>query len=62
MKNILHQRHPGLILIFLFLLTYNGYSQNWSLVWADEFTNGIGPDWTFETGTGSEGWGNNELQ
>jgi beta-glucanase (GH16 family) len=39
-----------------------GYSQNWQLVWQDEFTNGIGPDWVFETGTGSGGWGNNELQ
>lgn len=37
-------------------------SQNWQLVWQDEFANGIGPDWVFETGTGSGGWGNNELQ
>lgn len=37
-------------------------SQSWQLVWSDEFTNGIGPDWVFETGTGSGGWGNNELQ
>lgn len=36
------------------------YAQNWQLVWQDEFTNGIGPDWVFETGNG--GWGNNELQ
>ncbi|GAA5038512.1 hypothetical protein GCM10011506_36390 [Marivirga lumbricoides] len=35
-------------------------AQNWQLVWQDEFTNGIGPDWVFETGNG--GWGNNELQ
>ncbi len=44
------------------VLGFNGYSQNWQLVWADEFTNGIGPDWVFETGNGSGGWGNNELQ
>jgi len=37
-------------------------AQNWQLVWQDEFTNSIGPDWVFETGTGSGGWGNNELQ
>lgn len=37
-------------------------AQSWQLVWQDEFTNGIGPDWVFETGTGSGGWGNNELQ
>lgn len=37
-------------------------AQNWQLVWQDEFTNGISADWVFETGTGSGGWGNNELQ
>ena len=40
--------------------TYSGYS----LVWSDEFS-GTSLDqdnWTFETGTGSSGWGNNELQ
>lgn len=36
--------------------------QSWQLVWSDEFTNGISSDWVFETGTGSNGWGNNELQ
>ena len=34
----------------------------WQLVWSDEFTNGISADWVFETGTGTGGWGNNELQ
>lgn len=38
------------------------HAQNYQLVWSDEFTSGIGPEWTFETGTGSNGWGNNELQ
>ena len=37
-------------------------AQNWQLVWSDEFTNVIGPNWVFETGTGNSGWGNNELQ
>ncbi|HEX8531739.1 MAG TPA: Ig-like domain-containing protein, partial [Cytophagales bacterium] len=37
-------------------------ADGYTLVWADEFTNGIGPDWVFETGRGSNGWGNNELQ
>jgi beta-glucanase (GH16 family) len=46
---------------FLFISPY-GYTQSWQLVWQDEFTNAIGPDWVFETGTGSGGWGNNELQ
>lgn len=35
-----------------------------NLVWADEFDGtAVNPDnWTFETGTGANGWGNNELQ
>lgn len=37
-------------------------AQNWQLVWQDEFTNSISADWVFETGTGSGGWGNNELE
>ena len=33
------------------------------LVWQDEFNgNSLSSDWTFEIGTGSNGWGNNELQ
>lgn len=40
---------------------------NWTLVWADEFTqaNGTSPDsskWAYDIGTGSGGWGNNELE
>lgn len=37
---------------------------NWNLVWSDEF-NGSSlntSNWTAEIGTGSSGWGNNELQ
>jgi beta-glucanase (GH16 family) len=37
-------------------------AQTWQLAWSDEFTNGISADWVFETGTGSGGWGNNELE
>ena len=37
---------------------------NMSLVWADEFDGKTlnTAHWTFETGNGSNGWGNNELQ
>ncbi len=40
---------------------------NWTLVWADEFTqaNGTAPDatkWAYDIGTGRGGWGNNEQQ
>ncbi|VUD68885.1 Beta-glucanase [Thalassocella blandensis] len=38
------------------------HAQNWQLVWSDEFDSGIGPDWVFEIGNGSGGWGNNELE
>ena len=48
------------VLLLLFIIP--ACSQNWQLVWQDEFTNGISADWVFETGTGSGGWGNNELQ
>lgn len=49
-------------LTLLLCASFPAISQSWQLVWQDEFTNGIGPDWVFETGTGSGGWGNNELQ
>lgn len=51
-------------LIWAFFLIYagNAQAQNWQLTWSDEFTNGISSDWVFETGRGSNGWGNNELQ
>ena len=53
---------PLLILPILLLFGSSASAQDWQLVWADEFTNGISPDWVFETGTGSGGWGNAELQ
>lgn len=42
-------------------------TRNWQLTWSDEFegTSGQSPDptkWTFDIGTGSNGWGNQELQ
>jgi len=41
--------------------------RNWELVWSDEFNDAAGrfPDeakWTFDLGTGDNGWGNAELQ
>jgi beta-glucanase (GH16 family) len=40
-------------------LTYSNYT----LVWDDEFNGtSLSSDWTFDIGTGSGGWGNNELQ
>lgn len=40
-------------------LTYPGLN----LVWSDEFNGStLSSDWTYDIGTGSNGWGNNELQ
>ncbi len=41
--------------------------RNWQLVWSDDFEGAAGelPDpskWTFDLGTGEDGWGNQELQ
>jgi len=46
------------------LLPVNDANAAYNLVWSDEF-NGTSIDqnnWTFEIGTGSGGWGNNELE
>ncbi len=52
-----------ILLFFLIsICSHLTMAQNWTLVWQDEFTNGISPDWVFETGNGNSGWGNNELQ
>ncbi len=42
-------------------------AKNWHLVWSDEFNgrDGSAPDprkWTYDIGTGGDGWGNNELE
>ncbi|HCK21961.1 MAG TPA: glycoside hydrolase, partial [Bacteroidetes bacterium] len=40
-------------------MSYPGYT----LVWNDEFDGTeLSSDWVFDIGTGSSGWGNNELQ
>tara|TARA_B110000211_G_C14086121_1_gene556779 strand:- start:312 stop:1319 length:1008 start_codon:yes stop_codon:yes gene_type:complete len=51
-----------LLFSLITIQSFFAQSQNWQLVWSDEFTTTIGPDWIFETGRGSSGWGNNELQ
>jgi beta-glucanase (GH16 family) len=48
-------------LLAMFLLSPGQtQAQNWQLVWSDEFNGSIGPDWSFATGNGTSGWGNNE--
>lgn len=44
------------------LVCGSAQAQSWQLVWSDEFNGTIGPDWVFETGNGSDGWGNKELE
>jgi beta-glucanase (GH16 family) len=59
----------GLIMIFMLIVSLipnvNAHADTtWNLVWSDEF-NGSGintSNWVFDTGTGSGGWGNNELE
>jgi beta-glucanase (GH16 family) len=54
--------HATILGLMMLLPGIRASAQNWQLVWQDEFTSGVSPDWVFETGTGSGGWGNNELQ
>ena len=52
-------------LVLGFLIVGGGSaSGSWQLVWSDEFggTNVDATKWTFDTGNGSGGWGNNELE
>lgn len=53
-------KFPLLLTALMALTGSAAKAQNWQLVWQDEFTSSIGPDWVFETGAG--GWGNNELE
>ncbi len=43
-------------------LTAAAQAQTWQEVWGDEFNGSIGPDWVYDIGRGSSGWGNNELE
>jgi beta-glucanase (GH16 family) len=70
LKNINRKSHCGVRLpcriisittvALTLLLQGVAYSQNWQLVWADDFNGSISSDWSFETGGG--GWGNNEQE
>ncbi|GAA0134014.1 hypothetical protein YSY43_08540 [Paenibacillus sp. YSY-4.3] len=54
-----------LTLLISFVPTGNtSAAPNWNLVWSDEFDGNSlnSANWTAEIGTGSGGWGNNELQ
>jgi beta-glucanase (GH16 family) len=53
-----------ILLFFVITFGYTNAHTQWTLVWSDEFdNNSINTDnWKFDIGTGSSGWGNNELQ
>ncbi|WP_430404154.1 family 16 glycosylhydrolase [Fluviicola sp.] len=52
-----------ILLIFGFIPAVS-FGQLWNLVWSDEFSDNLlnSAKWQSEIGTGSSGWGNNELQ
>lgn len=52
------------LLLALFPTMNSSAATSWNLVWSDEFegTSLNTANWTAEIGTGSGGWGNNELQ
>ncbi len=53
----------SVILAAIVLICYNAvFSAGWELIWQDEFNDGISQDWSFDTGYGSWGWGNDEWQ
>lgn len=68
--------NASLLVISLLLITFSGCKpddfqklepRNWQVVWSDEFDGAAGalPDatkWTYDIGTGQDGWGNQELQ
>ncbi len=52
-------------LLFCFLIPMtHGIAQKWTMVWHDEFDGNVinAQNWTFDTGTKGDGWGNNELE
>ncbi|HWH69377.1 MAG TPA: glycoside hydrolase family 16 protein, partial [Candidatus Sulfotelmatobacter sp.] len=55
---------PIWLLGFLLVSAQGAHGLSWNIIWSDEFTSStINPkNWTFETGNGSSGWGNNELE
>ncbi len=68
--------NASLLAISLLLITFSGCKPDdfqklepriWQVVWSDEFDGAAGalPDatkWTYDIGTGQDGWGNQELQ
>jgi beta-glucanase (GH16 family) len=76
MKNTLRHKKHILVIALLLLISLAGCSindkqqlenHNWKLSWSDEFDGVAGslPDaakWSYDIGTGNNGWGNSELE
>jgi beta-glucanase (GH16 family) len=76
MKNTLRHKKHILVIALVLLISLAGCSindkqqlenHNWKLSWSDEFDGVAGslPDaakWSYDIGTGNNGWGNNELE
>lgn len=60
------QRLKHILTATALLMSVGGYGQSGNgLIWADEFNTGSRPDtskWSYNIGTGNNGWGNQELQ
>jgi beta-glucanase (GH16 family) len=59
------QRSLFYALLVIQSATISIFAADWNLIWSEEFTiDGLVDTtrWHFETGTGANGWGNNELQ
>jgi len=55
------------VFLFVFACVFsfsNADAQTWNMVWHDEFNDTVinAQNWTFDTGTKGDGWGNNELE
>ncbi len=57
---LLHQPGHFLMVFFLILAIENSYSQVGNVIWEEDFNNL--DNWISETGNGSWGWGNGELE
>ncbi|HMA61856.1 MAG TPA: glycoside hydrolase family 16 protein, partial [bacterium] len=54
--------HLNKIFLIILVISSTLFSNDWQVVWQDEFNSQISDDWILVTGYGSWGWGNDEWQ